>query len=507
MARPGLLADWYSQLAQRRGAYPLAVQSEWCRARLLRVCCAFLLLCLVAVGARAGATLRVAQPNAARFPEVTLYALPSGSGGTAAGGLDGRAFRLWEDERAVPQFRLEARQGPMDICLALDRSLSMREGGKIAYARDAARLFLRRLGATDRAALISFGDGATLDAPLAADRAWLDQVVAHTQANGTTTTFLDAVYWAIVEVSPRLAGSLLEHAGGPGASAAAPAGQGGGREGARADARRVVVALTDGRDLSSRISAERVVAAARAGGVSLCMIALGADAETEAMERLAAATGGVCLVAPTPGDLDRLYAWLGEQLRREVRIRYDSPRPVADGTRREVRLEWLGGPGSARVWYQAPSPGSLLVTVPRLPEQAGPVSAGPGRGVSPALALAVAVGALIAVLAGFLVWVQASRGTARIADARPEPVLLWVSDRRTRIGRSVDSDVMVDSPHVSHRQAEIEALGDQFFIRDVGSANGTYVNGRRVRGRRRLRRGDIVRFAEEEFRFAGARPG
>ncbi len=505
MARPDLLAACCSQLALRGWVHPFGVLREWCATRAMCVCGAFLLLCLGAAGAQAETALRVAQPNAARFPEVTLYALPSGAGGAAVGGMEGRAFRLWEDERPVPRFQLETRQGPMDICLALDRSLSMREGGKIAYAREAARVFLRRLGALDRAALISFGDGATLDAPLDADRAWLDQVVAHTEANGTTTTFLDAVYWAIVEVSPTLEGSLVENAGGPGAPAAA--GQRGGRGRARAEARRVVVALTDGRDLSSRISVERVVAAARAGGVSLCMIALGADAETGVMERLAAATGGVCLVAPTPGDLDRLYVRLGEQLRREVRIRYDSPRPVADGTRREVRLDWLGGPGTARVWYQAPGPGSLLVTVPRSPEQAESVSAGAGRGASPALALAVAVGALVAVAAGFLVWAQANRGSTRTADARAELPPLWVSDRRTRIGRSVDSDVKVDSPHVSHRQAEIEAQGDQFVIRDLGSANGTYVNGRRVRGRRCLRRGDIVRFAEAEFRFAGARPG
>ena len=50
----------------------------------------------------------------------------------------------------------------------------------------------------------------------------------------------------------------------------------------------------------------------------------------------------------------------------------------------------------------------------------------------------------------------------------------------TTIGRSAESDVKIDNAGVSAQHAKIVRSGDDFFIEDYGSRNGTYINGKRV---------------------------
>jgi pSer/pThr/pTyr-binding forkhead associated (FHA) protein len=50
----------------------------------------------------------------------------------------------------------------------------------------------------------------------------------------------------------------------------------------------------------------------------------------------------------------------------------------------------------------------------------------------------------------------------------------------TTAGRSTDSDVFLDDITVSRKHAEFTRKAGAFFVRDVGSLNGTYVNGEQV---------------------------
>lgn len=69
-----------------------------------------------------------------------------------------------------------------------------------------------------------------------------------------------------------------------------------------------------------------------------------------------------------------------------------------------------------------------------------------------------------------------------------------------RIGRSQEADHTIYSREVSSLHAEIVRAGDGFVLRDLGSTNGTFVNGERTE-QRWLQPGDIVHIAEEELRF------
>ncbi len=80
---------------------------------------------------------------------------------------------------------------------------------------------------------------------------------------------------------------------------------------------------------------------------------------------------------------------------------------------------------------------------------------------------------------------------------RERAVLLWdgrdlsLDQGVTVIGRSSGCDVVVDDPNVSRRHAEIRRLGEGFSLVDLGSTNGTEVNGQRV-GETSLMNGDVI---------------
>lgn len=56
-----------------------------------------------------------------------------------------------------------------------------------------------------------------------------------------------------------------------------------------------------------------------------------------------------------------------------------------------------------------------------------------------------------------------------------------LSKRTTTLGRSRDCDVSVSDANASRHHAEIRHIGLDYFLVDLGSTNGTYVNGQRVR--------------------------
>jgi len=60
------------------------------------------------------------------------------------------------------------------------------------------------------------------------------------------------------------------------------------------------------------------------------------------------------------------------------------------------------------------------------------------------------------------------------------------------IGRCNEAGVRLDSPVVSRRHALLEQTSDGMMLRDLGSNNGTFVNGSRISQPTRLQRGDVV---------------
>ena len=70
------------------------------------------------------------------------------------------------------------------------------------------------------------------------------------------------------------------------------------------------------------------------------------------------------------------------------------------------------------------------------------------------------------------------------------------------VGRGGTNDVQIESDeYASTRHARFEPRRDGVYVDDVGSTNGTYVNGIRLDRERRLAPGDLVRIGETDLRF------
>lgn len=77
-----------------------------------------------------------------------------------------------------------------------------------------------------------------------------------------------------------------------------------------------------------------------------------------------------------------------------------------------------------------------------------------------------------------------------------------LSRLRTTIGRSARNDLCVEDPFASRLHAEIRRRGDAFWISDLGSANGTLINGLRLTTQVQLNDRDIVRIGETEIEYS-----
>jgi len=77
------------------------------------------------------------------------------------------------------------------------------------------------------------------------------------------------------------------------------------------------------------------------------------------------------------------------------------------------------------------------------------------------------------------------------------PKTQWPLSKPTMIvGRENDSDIQIDDRQVSRRHAEIIQTDEGYMLRDLGSKNGTYLNGEAISGEPRLiRNGDELGIA------------
>ncbi|WP_287153699.1 FHA domain-containing protein [Candidatus Solincola tengchongensis] len=90
-------------------------------------------------------------------------------------------------------------------------------------------------------------------------------------------------------------------------------------------------------------------------------------------------------------------------------------------------------------------------------------------------------------------------------------VLLSGEGRRTRkeweiveelvIGRAPECSICLEDEFVSNLHARIYTLQDHYYVEDLGSTNGTYVNGRRINYPIELRVGDRIKVGRTLMEF------
>ena len=69
------------------------------------------------------------------------------------------------------------------------------------------------------------------------------------------------------------------------------------------------------------------------------------------------------------------------------------------------------------------------------------------------------------------------------------------------LGRGDQADIRLEDGFASSAHARLVPQGDVMVLEDLGSTNGTYLNGEPLRGASPLHAGDTIRIGDSEFRF------
>jgi tight adherence protein B len=245
-----------------------------------------------------------------------------------------QAPTLTENGHRVVDLTAQNLASTKSLVVALDRSQSMK-GRKLDDATAAAQSFVATKAGSDRVAVVVFGSHPVQLTNFSSSTIDADDALRTMAVDSKSGT---ALYDALSLSSRMLSG-----------------------EQGRA---RVVVLLTDGKDVSSKASLSDAVAAARKAGALVYPIAIGGTSSAQQpLRQLASQTGGTFHSAATSSSLKSVYASISAELRRTWRLEYVTAARPGDTLHLRAALDPEGAvstdvtvPGD----FQVSSPGGGL---------------------------------------------------------------------------------------------------------------------------------------------------
>lgn len=287
------------------------------------------------IAASGGGIVRAQQPSSlhADIVSVTTVEYPNAravvdvedaSGGTVQQ-LTAANFTAALDGAPVPVVAADLASSqnlPVDVLFIMDVSGSM-AGAPIASAKEAAKAFVAGLAPADRVAVMSFSDDVQLLQDYTTDRGQALAAIDGLTAGGNT-----ALYRATDEAAHKAAAS--------GAS------------------RRVAILLSDGAQdgVPLTITSEQALASAAGAGTPFFTVGEGREIDRAYLEALAAQTKGRYLEAPSPNDLEGLYASIGQLLRSQYVVTFDAS-SAKDGSTFALQLQAGGETATATAPFKA----------------------------------------------------------------------------------------------------------------------------------------------------------
>lgn len=363
----------------------------------------------------------------------------------------------------------------LDVVLVLDQSGSMKQNDPQRLLVSTASDFIGKLGGKDAAGLVLFGSQAKASFPLSpltadASRTALLEEIQRIRYSDPRTNMAAGIERGLYE--------LKEHG--------------------RREATPILIFITDGivdtgspaKDAEMRDWLRtRLLPEARERGVRIFSIALTEQADYALIQEMAQVTNGDYFralgIKEIAGIFDRIHT--------KLQAAPPAPHPPSASP--------AGPPPPplptsilAAAWFWVATLGGLalavlvgLIAVRRL-RPAPPVAA-PAPSPSATMMGKGAGGEVVP--------------EAYLRDGRTGK-RIRLTKRVTGIGRATDNDLVIAEPQVSSRHAEIECRQGHFYLRDLRSTNGTWINKERLRAETMLKSGDVVAFDEFAFTFNGA---
>jgi VWFA-related protein len=254
---------------------------------------AVLLLIIVYLPAQ---QVKIRSMNLKNFPEITaVLSIESSMGAPVP--LDTSGLKLSEEGKAISGFELlpqDSLSAPIYTAIVLDKSGSMK-GEAIDQARQGAAAFAGMMKSGDQSAYIVFDTKVTLVSEFNADKDALAAAISGTET-GSDTALLDAVQVAL---------ELLKKA--------------------PAQAVKIVLVLSDGRDNRSHVKLDELLTASQAGEISLYTIGLGESIDQAMLRAMAEKTSGNYYQAPRPAGLLEIYQRVSKLLHAQLLLKFNTP--------------------------------------------------------------------------------------------------------------------------------------------------------------------------------------
>jgi Ca-activated chloride channel family protein len=281
-------------------------------------------------------TAQVVQVDTSNFPEVSVWVSVTDAQGNPVRTLPPSAFSLSENGQPVEikQVYQAGEQGPVTTVLAIDRSGSMNDVGKLAAAKEAATAYVDLMRPEDSAGIVAFNTEVDVVQPITHDKAALDQAI-----DGITAYNDTAMYDALAASADLLKG---------------------------VDGRRAIIVLSDGLDNRSTHTAQDILATLDQIQVSVYAVGLGdpslgtsstSGINEDSLRAIADKSHGTYTFEPDPAALSQLYAQTSQRLQNEYRLTYISPSPLYNGVRRDIQVQVSQGAVTTQTGY---NPGGVL---------------------------------------------------------------------------------------------------------------------------------------------------
>jgi hypothetical protein len=90
----------------------------------------------------------------------------------------------------------------------------------------------------------------------------------------------------------------------------------------------------------------------------------------------------------------------------------------------------------------------------------------------------------------------------KITKGNPAGKTVDIGETPVTVGRASDNTVSLDDPAISGRHFSVRGEGRRITLQDLGSTNGTYLNGKRIT-QAAMQAGDVIAVGEIEFTLEG----
>lgn len=89
----------------------------------------------------------------------------------------------------------------------------------------------------------------------------------------------------------------------------------------------------------------------------------------------------------------------------------------------------------------------------------------------------------------------------RVSSGFNQGALITLTKKKSILGRSFKASIPIEDDKASREHTEIVQENGKYFVVDLGSTNGTYLNDQLLAHRHELRAGDVIRIGSSIFRF------